>query len=68
MDSHQVSRELDGARWFKSSYSGSTGQDCVEAAMLPEGIAVRDSKNPGGGAFAVPAGPWGVFLDALCRV
>nr|WP_200797386.1 DUF397 domain-containing protein [Streptoalloteichus hindustanus] len=35
------------AKWRKSSYSG-TETDCVEVAAVPQSIAVRDSKNPGG--------------------
>jgi hypothetical protein len=43
-------RNLAGAAWRKSTYSGST--DCVELAALDDGtIAVRDSKNPGSGAL-----------------
>ncbi|WP_106396856.1 DUF397 domain-containing protein [Actinocorallia populi] len=34
------------ARWRKSSYSGPTGGECVELAVLPAGVLVRDSKNP----------------------
>ncbi|WP_412077915.1 DUF397 domain-containing protein [Streptomyces xanthophaeus] len=29
-----TSRDLTGARWRKSSYSGNTGGDCVECAPL----------------------------------
>ncbi|MFE3187799.1 DUF397 domain-containing protein [Nocardia sp. NPDC059240] len=37
--------DLSGARWFKSTYSSSSGGDCVEAAHLGGGrVAVRDSK------------------------
>jgi uncharacterized protein DUF397 len=35
--------------WRKSSRSGTGsagGQNCVEIAQLPDGIGVRDSKNP----------------------
>ncbi|WP_040863591.1 DUF397 domain-containing protein [Nocardia niigatensis] len=39
-----MSIDLSGARWFKSTYSGSNA-DCVEAAHLSGGrVAVRDSK------------------------
>ncbi|HEY6107626.1 MAG TPA: DUF397 domain-containing protein [Gemmatimonadales bacterium] len=34
------------AEWFKSSYSAESA-NCVEVRLVPEGIAVRDSKNPG---------------------
>ncbi|MFJ7998481.1 DUF397 domain-containing protein [Streptomyces sp. NPDC096310] len=33
-------------QWFKSSYSGSNDNDCVEVASAPHAaILVRDSKN-----------------------
>ncbi|MGC9535689.1 DUF397 domain-containing protein [Streptomyces sp. UG1] len=31
--------------WFKSSYSGSEGGQCVEVALCPHAIHIRDSKN-----------------------
>jgi hypothetical protein len=35
--------------WRKSSYSSTNGGECVEIAEnLPNVVAVRDSKNPGG--------------------
>lgn len=33
-------------RWRKSSYSDSSGGDCVEVALLSEVVGMRDSKNP----------------------
>jgi hypothetical protein len=42
---------LTDATWRKSSYSGSTGGQCVEVAELPGVVAVRDSKDPEGGAL-----------------
>lgn len=40
--------DLTKAAWCKSSYSGGDEPHCVELARLPDGIAVRDSKDPGG--------------------
>jgi hypothetical protein len=51
------------AQWRKSSYSGSTGGDCVEVAPLTPHIAVRDSKNPGGGTLTLSAAAFSAFLD-----
>jgi hypothetical protein len=52
--------ELD---WFKSSYSGSEGDDCVEVAHAPEAVHVRDSKKKEGPAFVVSPCAWGAFLE-----
>ena len=55
--------ELQHVTWIKSSYSGPTGGNCVEAAALPDGtVAVRDSKAPGGPALVFPAAAWGAFV------
>ncbi|MDT0468250.1 DUF397 domain-containing protein [Streptomyces gibsoniae] len=47
--------DLTGATWRKSSYSGSSGGECVEVADLNPHIAIRDSKNPEAGTLAVTA-------------
>ena len=54
-------------QWRKSSYSGSTGGDCVEVAVTcPTGaVPVRDSKNPSGPVLTVGAGAWRAFVDGL---
>jgi hypothetical protein len=55
--------ELSGAVWRKSSYSGSSGGQCVEVARnLPGIVAVRDSKNPENGALAVTPAAWQALL------
>ncbi|MEU5363104.1 DUF397 domain-containing protein [Streptomyces sp. NPDC005925] len=51
-----------GPAWFKSSYSGGNATECVEAAFVPAGILVRDSKRPTGPRLAVSAGAWTCFL------
>jgi hypothetical protein len=56
--------DLSGAQWRKSSYSGG-GNDCVEVAFVGGGAAVRDSKDPQGGAFRLPAAGWQGLLDAV---
>ncbi|MGH3872911.1 MAG: DUF397 domain-containing protein [Pseudonocardiaceae bacterium] len=73
--------EPDGIVWQKSSYSCSNGGcvevgwrtssycafngDCVQVAPAPEGVLVRDSKNPEGPALAVPTRAWGALLRTL---
>jgi len=51
------------AGWRKSSYSTTSGQDCVEVA----GASVRDSKNPGP-VLVFPAAEWKAFLSTLKEV
>ncbi|MGW4727847.1 DUF397 domain-containing protein [Streptomyces shenzhenensis] len=55
-------RNLTGARWRKSSYSGDTGGDCVEVADLTPRIAVRDSKQTAGLYVTFSPAAWGDFL------
>ncbi|MFG2883025.1 DUF397 domain-containing protein [Streptomyces sp. NPDC048297] len=47
--------------WFKSSYSGSGGGNCVEVAMRPEAVHVRDSKDKGIRPLAVTPAAWAAF-------
>ncbi|MFE9138575.1 DUF397 domain-containing protein [Streptomyces sp. NPDC007355] len=51
--------------WFKSSYSSSGSGDCVEVALRPSTVHVRDSKNPDGPQFAVAPDAWTGFLAQL---
>ncbi|MFF4211044.1 DUF397 domain-containing protein [Streptomyces sp. NPDC001796] len=52
-------------QWFKSSYSGGTGTECVECAQGLDGMLVRDSKQSDGLVIAVRSGAWRSFLGAL---
>ncbi|MER6182555.1 DUF397 domain-containing protein [Streptomyces sp. NPDC001652] len=56
--------DLTRARWRKSSYSGSSGGDCVEVAHLTPHIAVRDSKNPRAGVLSVTPEAFTHFVRA----
>ncbi|MET9696992.1 DUF397 domain-containing protein [Streptomyces sp. NPDC006529] len=47
--------------WFKSSYSGGDGDNCVEVAMSPEVILVRDSKDTHLQPLAVSRDAWSAF-------
>ncbi|MET7290594.1 DUF397 domain-containing protein [Streptomyces griseoloalbus] len=47
--------------WFKSSYSGTNGGDCVEVATAPGTVHVRDSKALTGAALAFPREQWAAF-------
>lgn len=51
--------------WFKSSFSGPDGGNCVEVAFLDRGIAVRDSKDPDGPALGFTCAEWLAFLAGV---
>lgn len=50
--------------WRKSSYSGGGNGDCVEVALNPRRVAVRDSKNATGPTLEFPAAQWRRFVAA----
>ncbi|MFD6967793.1 DUF397 domain-containing protein [Streptomyces sp. NPDC059949] len=49
--------------WFKSSYSGSQGDSCVEIAVAEAAVHVRDSKDLTRPAFAVARTEWEPFVS-----
>jgi hypothetical protein len=52
--------------WRKSSHSGgATDEACVELAALPEGVGVRDSKDPEGGRLTVSGDAFGSLLRRI---
>ena len=54
-------------QWRKSSYTGGQG-NCVEVAWDGDGdggVAVRDSKDPGGPVLSFPRAQWQAFLAGL---
>ncbi|GGI74860.1 hypothetical protein GCM10011581_09780 [Saccharopolyspora subtropica] len=57
-------RVLADAAWFKSSYSA-TQDACVEVAMVPGVVGVRDTKNRDGGTLVFTSTVWANFLTRL---
>ncbi|MFE9172579.1 DUF397 domain-containing protein [Streptomyces kebangsaanensis] len=54
--------------WFKSSYSSTGGGECLEVAVRPHTVHVRDSKlGDRGPRFAVPEDAWTAFLAYAAR-
>ncbi|MFF7588972.1 DUF397 domain-containing protein [Kitasatospora purpeofusca] len=49
--------------WFKSSYSGGEGGDCVEVAEAAESVLVRDSKDKFGPRLAFSPTAWRSFVE-----
>ncbi|MFI0241589.1 DUF397 domain-containing protein [Streptomyces sp. NPDC016845] len=60
--------DLASATWRKSTYSGGSGGDCLEAVTdLPGWVPVRDSKNPSGPKLVLRAETWSAFVADLRR-
>ncbi|MFE5076225.1 DUF397 domain-containing protein [Streptomyces halstedii] len=48
--------------WFKSSYSGAEGGQCLEVAARPNAVWVRDSKHVTGPVLTLTPGGWSAFV------
>ncbi|MFD6327139.1 DUF397 domain-containing protein [Streptomyces sp. NPDC058442] len=56
-------RTTTAPAWFKSSYSSSgDGNDCVEVAISPGTVLIRDSKTPDGSLLALTSAAWSRFV------
>lgn len=54
--------------WFKSSYSSNdVNSDCVEIAVAPQTVYVRDSKDVAGGRLRLAPGAWAEFVAYASR-
>lgn len=56
---------IDTAPWRKSSYSGTDGGDCVEAADTGGSILVRDTTDSGGVILSISPNAWRRLTDTL---
>jgi hypothetical protein len=56
---------IDSAPWRKSTYSGTNGGGCVEAADIDDRILVRDTTDRGGMVLSVSSTAWRQFTDEL---
>ncbi|MFC3575612.1 DUF397 domain-containing protein [Streptomyces yaanensis] len=59
MSTNETSPEL---AWFKSSYSGAEGGECLEAATTKGAVHIRDSKDPARAQLAFHPSEWAAFL------
>ncbi len=58
--------DLNGARWRKSSRSGTGGGNCVEIAdNLADRVAFRDSKDPAGPVLIVSTAAYRAFTARI---
>jgi hypothetical protein len=51
--------------WRKSTYSGASGNACVEIAKSDNTVLVRDTTNRDGAALTVDAAAWRQFTASL---
>ncbi|MER7779736.1 DUF397 domain-containing protein [Streptomyces sp. NPDC096191] len=62
MKSSESSAVASGLAWFKSSYSGAEGGQCVEVAADTGVVHIRDSKAMAGPVIRVSREAWAGFL------
>jgi hypothetical protein len=55
---------ISAASWRKSTYSNADG-NCVEVAIHPSAVAVRDSKHPSGPVLMFGLEEWRSFTTSL---
>ena len=53
-------------QWWKSSYS-SESANCVEVALISDGLAMRDSKDPSGPVLEYDRVAWRAFVQAVAQ-
>ncbi|MEU6264331.1 DUF397 domain-containing protein [Saccharopolyspora shandongensis] len=51
-------------RWFTSSYT-SNAASCVEVAMTPTAVGVRDTKDRNGGTLVFAPQRWADFVASV---
>ncbi|WP_101254390.1 DUF397 domain-containing protein [Streptomyces barkulensis] len=62
MTNTESSTVASGLAWFKSSYSGAEGGQCVEVAAGTAAVHVRDSKAVAGPVLTVSREAWAEFV------
>ncbi|MFG3214307.1 DUF397 domain-containing protein [Streptomyces tendae] len=62
MNNAESSAVTSGLAWFKSSYSGAEGGQCVEVAADTGTVHVRDSKAAAGPVVTVSPDAWAGFV------
>ncbi|AKJ11802.1 DNA-binding protein [Streptomyces incarnatus] len=57
----------EALQWFKSTYSSDEGGACVEVAVCPRTIHIRDSKQPSSPDRTLEVSPatWAAFASSL---
>ncbi|MEU6578347.1 DUF397 domain-containing protein [Streptomyces sp. NPDC046805] len=63
MNSAETASTTPTVTWFKSSYSGAEGGQCVEVASATGAVYVRDSKNVVGPVLTASPAAWAHFVE-----
>ncbi|MBT3154115.1 DUF397 domain-containing protein [Streptomyces sp. CHD11] len=63
MNNAESSTIASDLAWFKSSYSGTEGGQCVEVAAGSAAVHVRDSKADAGPVLTVSREAWASFIE-----
>ncbi|MBE1537658.1 DUF397 domain-containing protein [Actinomadura algeriensis] len=58
---------MDDVTWRKARRSNDQGNECVELASLPDGVGVRDSKDPDGPKLVLDRSAFRALVDGLKR-
>jgi len=53
---------IEKLTWFKSSYSDGEGGQCLEVAVTPDTIHLRDSKQPTAPPLTLSPTAWSAFV------
>jgi Domain of unknown function (DUF397) len=51
--------------WFRSSFSGTANDNCVEVRLSDLTVGVRDSKSPSTGTLRFSPSHWRYFSQSL---
>ncbi|MFE0720554.1 DUF397 domain-containing protein [Streptomyces rochei] len=67
MKAQQLIKPVPDSAWFKSSYSTGSGGECIEVAVRPATVHVRDSKDTARAALAIEPTAWAAFVEFAAR-
>ncbi|GGZ82428.1 hypothetical protein GCM10010344_56920 [Streptomyces bluensis] len=62
MNAEKSTAAVPASAWFKSSYSTGSGGECIEVAVRPHLVHVRDSKDLSRRGVAIDAAAWTAFV------
>ncbi|MCW8095862.1 DUF397 domain-containing protein [Streptomyces tauricus] len=67
MNAEKSTAAVPASAWFKSSHSTGSGGECVEVAVCPHVVHVRDSKDIARRGLAVDEAAWTAFVGFAVR-